>query len=100
MDFRRFLNENIVTLDGGMGTLLQKAGLPVGEKPEMWNISHPEKIVEIHKSYFDAGSNVVLTNTFGANSLKFDEVELEEVIKGGVECAMQARTLSSSKEEK
>ena len=71
MSFKEFLKENLVLLDGGMGTLLQAKGLKAGEHPEKWNISHPEVITEIHKSYFDAGSNVVSTNTFGANILKF-----------------------------
>ena len=71
MEFRKFLKENIVILDGGMGTLLQKSGLKPGELPELWNIDHPDIITEIHKAYFDAGSNVVNTNTFGANPLKF-----------------------------
>ena len=80
MDFREFLKTNLVFLDGGMGTLLQSAGLTPGEHPERWNITHPEVIRSIHKSYFDAGSNVVCTNTFGANILKFDEAELGEII--------------------
>ena len=72
MNFREFLKENIVYLDGGMGTLLQANGLKPGEHPERWNISRPEVIADIQKSYFDAGSNVVCTNTFGANCLKLD----------------------------
>jgi len=68
MNFKEFLRNNIVYLDGGMGTLLQENGLKAGEYPERWNISHPEVITKIHKGYFDAGSNVVCTNTFGANS--------------------------------
>ena len=71
MKFSEFLKNNIVCLDGGMGTLLQSKGLRSGELPERWNITHPEVITEIHKSYYDAGSNVVCTNTFGANVLKF-----------------------------
>ena len=67
-----YMKDNILYLDGGMGTLLQEAGMKPGELPEMWNITHPEVIVNIQKNYFDAGSNVVNTNTFGANSLKFE----------------------------
>ena len=80
MNFSEYLKNNIVYLDGGMGTLLQANGLQPGEHPEKWNISHPEVITNIHKSYYDSGSNVVCTNTFGANSLKFDDTELEEII--------------------
>ena len=67
MDFLTFLKNNIVILDGGMGTLLQSRGLGAGERPETWNEAHSDIIIDIHKSYFDAGSNVVCTNTFGAN---------------------------------
>ncbi|MBO7303687.1 MAG: homocysteine S-methyltransferase family protein, partial [Clostridia bacterium] len=84
MNFSEFLNNNVVYLDGGMGTLLQERGLLPGEYPERWNITHPDVIREIHKSYFDVGSNVVLTNTFGANRLKFDAEELEEIIKAAI----------------
>ena len=67
MNFKEYLKNNIVYLDGGMGTLLQAQGLAPGEYPERWNITHPDVITKIHKDYFDAGSNVVSTNTFGAN---------------------------------
>ncbi len=100
MDFREFLKDNIVYLDGGMGTLLQAQGLKPGEHPEWWNLLHPETIIDIHKSYFDAGSNVVCTNTFGANSLKFEMSELEEIIKAAVANAKAARETSSSDKEK
>ncbi len=100
MDFRAFLKSNVVYLDGSMGTMLQKAGLSPRELPERWNISHPERVIEIHKAYLDAGSNVVLTNTFGANMLKFSERELEEVVRCGVENARRAIELSSGKQEK
>ena len=71
MDIRDYLKEHILILDGGMGTLLQAAGLRPGENSEDWNLSRPEVVTKIHRDYFDAGSNVVNTNTFGANSLKF-----------------------------
>ena len=77
MDFRSFLKNNIVVLDGGMGSLLQRRGLRPGEKPEEWNVSRPDVITEIHKEYFDSGANVVYANTFGANSFKFSDEELE-----------------------
>ncbi len=91
MDFREFLSKNIVILDGGMGTLLQGAGLLSSELPERWNITHPDIIEGIHRDYFKAGSSVVLANTFGANLLKFDEGELKEIIAAALECAKRAR---------
>lgn len=93
MNFKHYLENNIVYLDGGMGTLLQDSGLKPGEYPEHWNISHPEVITKIHKDYYDAGSNVVSTNTFGANILKFEAEELEEIIKAAFENAKAARVL-------
>ncbi len=91
MNFREYLKNNIVYLDGGMGTLLQANGLKPGEHPEHWNISHPEVITQIHKAYYDAGSDVVSTNTFGANTLKFAQDELETIIKAAFANANAAR---------
>lgn len=95
-----YLKENILILDGGTGTLLQSAGLPSGELPERWNITHPEVIRDIHKAYFDAGSNIVCTNTFGANSLKFGADELREVIFSAVKNAREAIKASSGTQPK
>ena len=100
MNIRDFIKNNIVYLDGGMGTLLQKSGLQPGELPEHWNISHPEVIREIHKSYYDSGSNVVNTNTFGANTLKFSIDELDEIICHAVKNADEARKASSGEQKK
>ena len=86
-------------LDGGCGTLLQQRGLAPGELPELWSLSHPDDMVDIHKSYFDAGSNIVCTNTFGANTLKFGR-KTEEIIAAAIENAKKAAALCSSKGEK
>ena len=95
MKLLEFLKNKTLYLDGGMGTLLQKRGLSAGELPERWNITHPDVIVDIHKSYLDAGSNVISTNTFGANLLKFSETELEEIIKAAIDNARRAIELST-----
>lgn len=100
MNFTEFLKTNNVCLDGGMGTLLQNQGLKPGEKPEVWNITHPDIIIDIHRQYFDAGSNVVCTNTFGANLLKFNKDELEAIIKAAIENAKIARDTSKSQKNK
>lgn len=88
------IRRGIFYLDGGTGTYLQAQGLEPGELPETWNVLHPEKIVEMHSRYFASGSHMVCTNTFGANSLKFDGKEgrlsLAVVISAGVACAKQA----------
>ena len=94
MNLLESLNSGILYLDGGMGTLLQKKGLVAGELPERWNITHPEVIIDVHKAYLDAGSNVISTNTFGANLLKFSESELDEIIGAAVANARKAIELS------
>ena len=95
-----FIKDNIFILDGAMGTRLQSMGLKPGELPERWNISHPECIIQIHREYFDAGSNIVFTNTFGANSLKFSDDELALICKSAIENAREASRQSSSDSEK
>ena len=100
MKITDFLKENILILDGGMGTLLQERGLAIGELPERRSISHPELITEIHRAYFDAGSNVVNTNTFGANSLKFSDEELEAIVCAAINNAKAARSESRGTQEK
>ena len=96
MTFSEFLQENIVILDGGMGTLLQARGLQPGEYPERWNLTHPECITEIHQQYYESGSHVVSTNTFGANVLKFGEEELEQIVRAAVENARAAQVGAAS----
>jgi len=66
------IKERTVLLDGGMGTELIKHGIPQGACSESWNVEKPEIVKKIHKSYFDAGSDVVLTNSFGGNQIKLD----------------------------
>ena len=100
MTIREYMKDHFLLLDGGMGTLLQTAGLKPGEYPERWNIEHPEEIVRIHRSYFDAGSNVVLTNTFGANPLKFDEAELKSIVTAAVANARRAAEESDAPQKK
>ena len=90
MDFKEFLANHIVRLDGGMGTLLQERGLMPGELPERWCLTHPEAVTAIHRAYFEAGSHVVATNTFGANLLKYEEAELDAIIGAAVVCARAA----------
>lgn len=83
MKFKELFNNSILFFDGAMGTELQKNGLRKGELPENLNIHSPEIVERVHKSYLDAGCNIITTNTFGANSLKFDNVN--EIITKAVE---------------
>lgn len=95
-----YVKSNITYLDGGMGTLLQAEGLSAGEHPELWNLTHHEKVRAIHKAYFDAGSNVVSANTFGANILKFRREELRMIIAAAIENVREAMKASSGSQEK
>lgn len=88
MNIRDLLGKQRIYFDGGMGTLLQSAGLKPGVLPEEWNLTHAETVKNIHLDYFNAGSNVVSANTFGANSLKFDN--LEEIICAAIKNAKDA----------
>jgi len=100
MKITEYIKNNTVYLDGGMGTLLQKAGLAPGELPEKWNISNPRLIRDIHKQYFDSGSNVVTTNTFGANSLKYSHGELNKIISAAINNARHAANESRGTQPK
>ena len=75
--------------DGGTGTVLQSMGLEAGTPPEMWNITNPDKIEALHSAYIDAGCNIIKTNTFGVNCLKYENYE--EYIEKALFCAKNAR---------
>jgi 5-methyltetrahydrofolate--homocysteine methyltransferase len=71
------VKERTVLLDGGMGTELIRHGFPQGACPELWNVENPEAVKKIHQSYYEAGSDVVLTNSFGGNKIKLSAHGLE-----------------------
>ncbi len=72
------IEKRAVLLDGGFGTELIRHGFPQGECPESWNVEKPEIVKKIHKSYFDAGSDAVLTNSFGGSKIKLASHGLEK----------------------
>lgn len=93
MSIMKELENRILFCDGGMGSLLQASGLKAGELPGVWNITHPEVLVGIHREYLDAGADIVTTNTFGVDRLKYNEnteFQLEPVIQAAVRNAKQA----------
>lgn len=92
---RERLGKELLFFDGGTGTLLQEKGLKAGELPEIWNIEHAEDMVSIHRQYFEAGSDIVLANTFGANALKYRDssYKLEEIITHAIENVRRASKL-------
>ena len=82
----------IIYLDGAMGTMLQAAGLKMGVAPESMNLTAPEVVIDIHRQYIAAGSDIVYTNTFGANRHKLARTEysVAEIVRAGVACARKA----------
>lgn len=76
--------------DGGTGTILQERGLKAGELPELWNLTHADEIIALNRAYLEAGCDIINTNTFGANALKFTE-NLTEIVEAAVEHAKEAR---------
>ena len=91
MKLKELLRKGPFFLDGGMGTLLQARGLKPGEAPERWGMLHPDVITDIQRTYYEAGSDMVLTNTFGVHPLRYDLAECEEMIRTAVACADKAR---------
>lgn len=79
----------LILLDGAMGTMLQAAGLGLGERPELFGLEHPEVVEGVHRAYLEAGSRVLYANTFGANAHKLSGTgyTVEEVIAANVSTA-------------
>ena len=93
MDFNKMLKEKeFIFLDGAMGTMLFNKGLKMGEIPELTSLNRPEWIIDIHKQYVDAGSDIIYANTFGANSYKLSRSgkSVDEVVKASISCAREA----------
>lgn len=92
VNFKKLLEKEFIFLDGAMGTMLQASGLKLGGIPEELNITNPELIVNIHKSYIEAGSDIVYANTFGANryKLQHSSYSVEEIISSAISNAKKA----------
>lgn len=100
MNLLQELQERILFCDGGMGSLLQEQGLPPGELPGIWNMTHPEVLVNIHKAYLEAGADIITTNTFGVDGLKYNQhtrYGAETVIRAAVGHVRQAISESGKK---
>lgn len=83
---------SVVYSDGGLGTMLQAAGMPVGQNPALMSLTHPEVLQGIHAAYFAAGSHLVCANTFSASAPKLEGSgrTVEEVVTAAVGCARRA----------
>lgn len=94
MDIFDKTKDRIVLFDGAMGTELYRKGLKIGECPELMNLTNQDVVYEIHKSYIDAGSDVIETNTFGANRARLKgynlEGKLSEIIENAIKIAEKA----------
>ena len=91
--------DKVVLLDGGMGTMLQKAGVPMGKVPEELNMTHANAVMDIHRQYIAAGSDIIYANTFSANRYKlgYSSYSVEELVTAGVVNAKQAAAESDKK---
>ena len=90
--FSEALKKGLVFTDGATGTMLQKRGLKVGSNPTLMCFEHPDVIEEIHAAYFQAGSNIVCSNTFSACALKLEGtgVSVEDAVTAAINCAKRA----------
>ena len=97
-NFKDILGKRILIFDGAAGTMLQSRGLAAGEKPETWSIKRPDDIVALHSEYIAAGADIIKTNSFGANALRFPdggEYSVEQLVSAAVACAREAADAAS-----
>jgi 5-methyltetrahydrofolate--homocysteine methyltransferase len=73
----RLADGETLIADGAMGTFLMAQGLELGAPPEEWNVTHPQRISDVHRAYIDAGSRIILTNTFGGTRLRLKRAGLD-----------------------
>lgn len=92
MNIKDQLGKKLLFFDGGMGTMLQANGMKGSDVPELFNLSRPELLTSIHKAYLEAGSDIITTNTFGANPLKEEELgcSIQQIIPAAVKLAKDA----------
>lgn len=93
MDFKKLLENEVLIFDGAMGTMLKEMGLDIKKTIEVYNFTHRDIVKEIHEKYIEAGSNIITTNTFGVNDIRFknDEYSIEEIICKAINIAKEAR---------
>ena len=93
-DLLERLNDEILVCDGAMGSMLIERGMPEGSCPDFWGIKKHKVLSSIHKAYVDAGADMIITNTFGANRIKLSKFKLEkrteEINKRATEIAKKA----------
>ncbi len=94
LSIEKLITSGPLVTDGAWGTELQAKGLAVGDCPDVWNLSNPEEIVEVAKAYVEAGSQIILTNTFGGSRIRLEEngvaEQTLEINQTGVELSRRA----------
>lgn len=90
-DIRELMGKELLFCDGAMGTMIQAKGIEPGQIPELWNVTEPAAIKDIHRQFLETGVNVIETNTFGANGFKLEGsgYTVEEIVSAGVENARE-----------
>ena len=78
---QRLSVKGVLVTDGATGTMLQAAGLTEGTAPESWNLTHPEKILDLHRAYLEAGAQIILTNSFGGSRFRLGKKGLEDKVR-------------------
>jgi 5-methyltetrahydrofolate--homocysteine methyltransferase len=90
----KLISAGPVITDGAWGTELQQRGMTIGACPDAWNLTQPDRVEEVARAYVDAGSRVILTNTFGANRFCLERHRLAdqvvEINRAGVEISLRA----------
>lgn len=102
MNFREYLRQGFVILDGGTGSNLQEQGMKAGDCPELWILEHPEVFVELQKGYIRAGSEVLYAPTFTCNRIKLEEYGIADRLEEMTEklVALSRRAIRESGTEK
>src|SRR5215469_11951954 len=91
--FSEWLEKGALITDGAWGTELQKLGLPPGVFADTWNMDQPERVESVARAYAEAGSEVILTNTFRANAIAMDTLsaaDLDAINRAGVAISRRA----------
>ncbi len=92
MQERLFETNRILIMDGAMGTMLQSKGLPPGEQPDLYSVTHPDIVTEINRAYVEAGAELICTNTFVTNAKKLEGsgYTVRDIVSAATTCAKQA----------
>ena len=100
MNIQQAIQDRILFFDGGLGSLLQERGLKPGEMPGIWNMTHPDVLIDIHRQYLQAGADIITTNTFGVDGLKYPSMAgytVDETVTAAIRNARTAIDLEGGR---